>query len=88
MLNAWVRTIPPTATLVVAFSVLACFTTTAVAADSLTVTVTAANANTDIATRGLVWAPVESVSLPSSGTPTLKVVGVGDIKPGDVRSAA
>lgn len=53
-----------------------------------TVTVTAANANTDIATRGLVWAPVESVSLPSSGTPTLKVVGVGDIKPGDVRSAA
>ncbi|WP_353847645.1 flagellar hook assembly protein FlgD [Sphingomonas sp.] len=52
-----------------------------------TVSVAAANANTDITSRSLVWAPVQSVSLPSSGTPTLKVVGVGDVKPADVRSA-
>ncbi|WP_210357528.1 flagellar hook assembly protein FlgD [Sphingomonas beigongshangi] len=52
-----------------------------------TVSVAAANANTDISSRSLVWAPVQSVSLPSSGTPTLKVVGVGDVKPADVRSA-
>ncbi|WP_203309160.1 flagellar hook capping FlgD N-terminal domain-containing protein [Sphingomonas beigongshangi] len=52
-----------------------------------TVSVAAANANTDISSRSLVWAPVQSVSLPSSGTPTLKVVGVGNVKPADVRSA-
>ncbi|MGR6330584.1 flagellar hook assembly protein FlgD [Sphingomonas sp. XXL09] len=52
-----------------------------------TISVAAANANTDIAANSLVWAPVESVSLPSSGSPVLKVVGVGDVKPADVRSA-
>ncbi|RTL19420.1 MAG: flagellar hook assembly protein FlgD, partial [Sphingomonadaceae bacterium] len=41
-----------------------------------------------ITSRTLVWAPVESVSLPSSGKPVLKVVGVGDVDPSNVRSAA
>ncbi len=53
-----------------------------------TVSVSASNANSEIASRSLVWAPVESVSLPSSGSPVLKVVGVGNVDPDDVRSAA
>ena len=44
-----------------------------------TVTVTAQNGGTNIASRGLVWAPVESVSNPGSGSPTLSVTGIGSV---------
>ncbi|MGP7794763.1 flagellar hook assembly protein FlgD [Sphingomonas sp. CLY1604] len=53
-----------------------------------TITALATNGDSAVTSRTLVWAPVESVSLPSSGTPVLKVVGVGDVQPSDVRSAA
>ena len=52
------------------------------------VSVDAANLSKIVTARDLVWAPVESVSLPSSGKPVLKVVGVGDVDPSNVRSAA
>ncbi|MEO5865752.1 MAG: flagellar hook assembly protein FlgD [Sphingomonas sp.] len=38
-----------------------------------------------VASRGLVWAPVESVSMPSSGSPVLSVSGVGQIPTSAVR---
>jgi flagellar basal-body rod modification protein FlgD len=34
-----------------------------------------------------VWAPVESVSLPSGGDPVLSVSGIGPVKISAVRSA-
>jgi flagellar basal-body rod modification protein FlgD len=47
-----------------------------------------ANANgTTVASRGLVWAPVESVSLPTGGTPVLQVSGLGPVAIDAVRSA-
>ncbi len=52
-----------------------------------TVTALATAGDKTVTSRTLVWAPVESVSLPSSGSPTLKVLGVGDVNPADVRSA-
>ena len=52
-----------------------------------TITALATGGDKTITSRTLVWAPVESVSLPSSGAPKLKVVGVGDVDPSDVRSA-
>ena len=52
-----------------------------------TITALATGGDKTITSRTLVWAPVESVSLPSSGTPKLKVYGVGDVDPSDVRSA-
>jgi flagellar basal-body rod modification protein FlgD len=52
-----------------------------------TITALATAGDKTVTSRTLVWAPVESVSLPSSGSPVLKVVGVGDVQPADVRSA-
>ncbi|MCP3736485.1 flagellar hook assembly protein FlgD [Sphingomonas sp. RP10(2022)] len=52
-----------------------------------TITALATGGDKTVTSRTLVWAPVESVSLPSSGAPKLKVVGVGDVDPSDVRSA-
>ena len=53
-----------------------------------TVTVAAANAGSAVTARGLVWAPVESVSVPASGDATLNVTGIGTVKTGAVRSIA
>ncbi len=58
-----------------------------VGAGPFTITALATAGDKTVTSRTLVWAPVESVSLPSSGTPKLKVVGVGDIDPSAVRSA-
>jgi flagellar basal-body rod modification protein FlgD len=44
-----------------------------------TVAVAATNNGVDVTTRSLVWAPVESVSLPASGTPVLQVTGLGSV---------
>jgi flagellar basal-body rod modification protein FlgD len=52
-----------------------------------TVSVAAANGNAVVPARGLVWAPVESVSMPSGGTPKLQVTGIGAIDPIAVRQA-
>ncbi|SEM95571.1 flagellar basal-body rod modification protein FlgD [Sphingomonas gellani] len=51
------------------------------------VTVAAANGGTTVKSRGLVWAPVESVSLPATGDPTLQVSGIGAVALSAVRSA-
>lgn len=59
----------------------------AVGSGPFTITALATNGDKTVTSRTLVWAPVESVSLPSSGSPVLKVVGVGDVQPSDVRSA-
>lgn len=50
-----------------------------------TVSVAAQDAGTAVASRGLVWAPVESVSLPAGGTPTLSVTGLGPVAVAAVR---
>jgi len=50
-----------------------------------TVTVQAANAGTTVGSRGLVWAPVESVSLTGS-EPVLSVAGLGAVPLSAVRS--
>ena len=44
-----------------------------------TVTVTAQNKGATVAATSLVWAPVQSVSVPASGSPVLNVAGVGTI---------
>ncbi|MFA6123329.1 MAG: flagellar hook capping FlgD N-terminal domain-containing protein [Sphingomonas sp.] len=44
-----------------------------------TVSVAAAKSGTTVSSRNLVWAPVASVALPSSGVPVLTVPGVGQI---------
>uniref|UniRef100_UPI0034506DD7 flagellar hook assembly protein FlgD n=1 Tax=Sphingomonas sp. TaxID=28214 RepID=UPI0034506DD7 len=49
------------------------------------VTVTAAKDNAEIVSRSLVWAPVASVSLPSSGAPVLTLPGIGQVPITDVR---
>ena len=59
----------------------------AVGAGPFTITAFATSGDKTVTSRTLVWAPVESVSLPSSGAPKLKVVGIGDVDPSDVRSA-
>ena len=59
-----------------------------VEAGPYTVTVAAANAGAAVTTRGLVWAPVESVSVPASGDAVLNVTGIGVVKTGAVRSIA
>ena len=38
-----------------------------------------------ITSRGLVWAPVETVSAPASGSPVLSVTGLGSVKISDIR---
>jgi len=52
-----------------------------------TISALATSGDSTVTSRTLVWAPVESVSLPSSGSPVLKVVGVGEVQPSDVRAA-
>ena len=52
-----------------------------------TVTVAATNNGASVASTSLVWAPVESVSLPSGGNPVLTVTGVGQVQLSDVVSA-
>lgn len=49
------------------------------------VSVTAQNEGTNVTSRGLVWAPVESVSMPSSGNPVLTVSGIGSVPISAVR---
>jgi flagellar basal-body rod modification protein FlgD len=43
------------------------------------VTVTAQNKGASVASTGLVWAPVQSVSVPAKGSPTLNVAGIGTV---------
>ena len=52
------------------------------------VSVDAANLSKIVTARSLVWAPVESASLPASGEPTLKVTGVGTVKTSAVRGVS
>mgnify|MGYP003861069191 CR=1 FL=1 len=52
-----------------------------------TISVTAYNGSANVAAKSLVWAPVESVSMPSGGSPKLTVSGLGQIDPSAVRSA-
>lgn len=52
------------------------------------IAVTASNNGKSVGTTGLVWAPVESVSLPSGGAPKLNLVGLGQIDPSQVRKAS
>ena len=51
-----------------------------------TVAVAARNGGATVAATGLVWAPVESVSLASGSDPVLNVTGLGAVKLADVRS--
>jgi flagellar basal-body rod modification protein FlgD len=50
-----------------------------------TVTVTAQNNGATVAAENLVWAPVQSVSVPASGTPSLNVAGLGTVQVSAVR---
>ncbi|WP_375393524.1 flagellar hook assembly protein FlgD [uncultured Sphingomonas sp.] len=50
------------------------------------VNVAASNNGTTVGSTSLVWAPVESVSLPATGNPLLTVTGVGQVKLSDVVS--
>ena len=52
------------------------------------ISVTASNNGKSVGTTGLVWAPVESVSLPAGGAPKLNLVGLGQIDPSQVRKAS
>jgi len=52
-----------------------------------TISVAAANNGASVSATSLVWAPVESVSLPTGGDPLLSVTGIGSVKLADVRSA-
>jgi len=49
------------------------------------VTVAASNGAANVSAHSLVWAPVESVSMPSSGDPVLTVAGIGTIPTSAVR---
>jgi flagellar basal-body rod modification protein FlgD len=49
------------------------------------VSITAQDGGTTVTSRNLVWAPVESVSNPSSGAPTLSVTGLGDVPVSAIR---
>lgn len=51
-----------------------------------TISVSANNGNTAVTSRSLVWAPVQSVSMPSSGNPVLTVAGLGQVQLSAVRS--
>ena len=51
------------------------------------VAVAATSGNAAVVARSLVWAPVESVSMPSGGSPTLQVTGIGPVDPAAVRQA-
>ncbi|MBM6578148.1 flagellar hook assembly protein FlgD [Microvirga sp. SRT01] len=52
------------------------------------VTVDAANGGTTVTARGLVWAPVQSVSVPAGGEPTLNITGLGQVPTSAIRSIA
>ena len=49
------------------------------------VSVTAQNKGATVGATGLVWAPVQSVSVPASGSPTLNVAGLGTVLVSAVR---
>ncbi|WP_322964687.1 flagellar hook assembly protein FlgD [Sphingomonas fuzhouensis] len=51
-----------------------------------TISVSAMNGSTTIGSRSLVWAPVQSVSMPSTGSPVLTVAGLGQVQLSAVRS--
>lgn len=50
------------------------------------VSVAASKGSTAVPAVGLVWAPVESISVAAGSDPTLNVTGVGSVKVSDVRS--
>jgi flagellar basal-body rod modification protein FlgD len=52
------------------------------------VTVEASNKSSIVSATSLVWAPVESVSLPTNGTPSLNVTGLGTVDPSAIRKVA
>ena len=56
------------------------------AAGPFKVSVAASNGSTAVPATGLVWAPVESISVASGSDPTLNVTGVGSVKISDIRS--
>lgn len=58
---------------------------TAAGSGPFKVSVAAQNNGATVKATGLVWAPVESVSVPSSGTPSLNVTGIGTVAIADVR---
>lgn len=51
-----------------------------------TISVSANNGNAAVVSRSLVWAPVQSVSLPSTGSPVLTVAGLGQVQLSAVRA--
>lgn len=51
-----------------------------------TISVGALDGSNVVNARSLVWAPVQSVSMPSNGTPVLSVAGLGQVKLSAVRS--
>ena len=48
-------------------------------AGPFTVSISASSASGSVAGRNLVWAPVSTVSVPATGSPTLTVPGVGQV---------
>ncbi len=54
-------------------------------AGPFTVAVTAQNSGAAVAATGLVWAPVQSVSVPPGGAPVLNVAGLGPVPVTSVR---
>ena len=59
-----------------------------VEAGPYTISVEAAKGATIVDATSLVWAPVESASLPPGGNPVLNVTGIGTVDPADVRKVA
>lgn len=57
-----------------------------VAAGPFKVSVAARSGGTTVPSTGLVWAPVESVSVAAGSDPTLNVTGIGPVRIADVRS--
>ena len=55
-------------------------------AGPFTISVSAMNGNTAVGSRSLVWAPVQSVSMPATGSPVLTVAGLGQVQLSAVRS--
>lgn len=51
-----------------------------------TISVSANNGSAAVTSRSLVWAPVQSVSLPSNGSPVLTVAGLGQVQLSAVRA--
>lgn len=56
------------------------------AAGPFTVSASATNGGASVVSHSLVWAPVESVSLPASGNPVLSVTGLGSVALSAIRS--